>query len=186
MSTFLDVIVAIVAIAAFGLSLRVYFRDKNLGEKTAELQRRIVEIEETRLAREEAQLVADNEAALRARKERAEAGRRAQRAGRSANFDLRFTMKSRDRGRLIATNNGPADASNVLLEVWGERGGGRQEVYPFDGDDTRRADRLQPRESIGYEAIFSLSSPRPEDLRYRLTWVDGNGDQEKLGRAPVN
>ena len=118
MGTLLDVVVAIVALAAFGLSLRVYFRDKNLGEETADLQRRIVEIEETRLAREEAQLATDEQAARRAEAERTESNRRAQLAERSANFDLRFSMRSRDRGRLIATNNGPGDASNVFLEVW--------------------------------------------------------------------
>lgn len=175
MSTVVDVIVALVAVAGLGLSLRVYFRDKNLGEETADLQRRMVEIEETRFAREEQQLAAEEEA-VRLAEERAH----------SAEFRPRFAYRdsARSIGRVIARNEGQGDASDVLLEVWGERDGGHQEVSTYGGADYHRAERVQPGESVHYDTVFSLASPQPEDLRYRITWTDGRGEQMRDGRVP--
>lgn len=170
-----DFVVAVVAVLAFLLSVRAYFRDKRRDDETAELQRRIVKIEEARHEWEREERAADKEAA-----------RRAEEQSRAADFRIRFSYRGSKRttGRIVARNEGQAIATGVLLDVWGERDGVHQEAPTYGGAGYHHADRLQPGESVHYDAHFTMRSPQPADLRYRITWTDGRGEQRREGRVP--
>jgi len=77
-------------------------------------------------------------------------------------------------------------ARNVRLEVWGIRDGGHQEIELLGGTDYRNASQLQPGESVHLGVVFSLASPQPEDLRYRVSWEDDQGEQEIEGQVPLD
>lgn len=173
--TWVDITVAVVAVFGFLLAVLVYFRDKDLGDKTADLQQRIVEIEEERHGWEVEERAA-RETAARLATERAQSA------------DLRITFayrqSSRSTGRVIARNEGQATATGVLLEIWGEVDGERKQASVIGGAN-HKADRLQKGEAVHIDVPFTFGSPRPEDLRYRVTWTDQRGGQELEGRVPV-
>lgn len=178
-----DVVIAVVAVLSLFLSTLVFYRDTKRGKRTstlvqetADLQRRMVEIEEERQAWKHEERESDR-AAIRLAEERA----------RSADLRIRFSFRNSDHsiGRVIARNEGQADATGVTLEVWGERDGERHEMSTYGGADDHRASRLQTGESVHYDALFTLSSPQATDLRYRITWTDGLGDQQQKGRVPA-
>jgi hypothetical protein len=70
----------------------------------------------------------------------------------------------------------------VLAET---RDGDLVDVEPVGGTDYGIADRLQQGESVSVGIAFSLGFPQPDDLRYRLSWVDASGEQLQEGRVPT-
>lgn len=187
-----------VLIAASGLALgiRSYFRDKKRDDVEAKLdaKRHAFEkrINEEAVATQLKLLRIEEE---RHRWEREERGtKEAQRQEteqqeRTASFRIRFGYRDSARtwARIIATNEGQADAFSVRLVVLAEtRDGDLVDVEPVGGTDYGVGARLHQGESVSIGVAFSLGFPQPDDLRYRLTWVDANGEQVQEGRVPVD
>ncbi|NIA25564.1 MAG: hypothetical protein GWP04_08325 [Gammaproteobacteria bacterium] len=145
-------------------------------EEAVEIQRSLFEIEERRHEWEREQRAAEAVASLRADE-----------TARTAAMKVRFAYRDSARtwARILATNYGPADASDVALDVYARQDGKTVEVEPVGGTDYRTADRLQPNESVHVGVAFTFGSPQPEDLRYRLSWVDGRGEQTDEGQVPI-
>jgi len=150
--------------------------EKRSTDEAVEVQRKLLEIEEQRHAWEQEERTTDAA-------ERQSAGEHAQ----TAEMVVRFAFRDSARtwARILATNSGPADATDVVLAIHAEREGHTGAVEPIGGTDYGTAERLQASESVHVAVAFTFGSPQPEDLRYRLTWVDGRGDQERQGRVPV-
>ena len=138
---------------------------------------RLAAIEEARFAQEQQRRIAELE------RERLD-----YEASRSAEFSLRFGFRNSAKawGRVIARNEGPADASNVVLEVWGVRDGERVEIAPIDGGSRGSASLLRPSESVSMDLAFTFGTPGPADLRYRIEWTDGMGTKEQEGEVPAD
>ena len=150
--------------------------ERRTTEEAVEIQRRLFEIEERRHQWEQEQRAAEAAASLRA-----------ETAERTAAMKVRFAYRDSARtwARILATNYGPADASDVVLDVYARKDGKRVEVEPVGGTDYRTAERLRPNESVHVGVAFTMGSPQPEDLRYRLSWVDGRGEQTDEGQVPI-
>ena len=194
MDTALTVATILIALVGLGLGIRSYFRDKErdaeaakveaqrheyqrqMTDESVSIQRQLVEIEEAR-HRRELGAVATAEA------EREEAAQMDGAAGLIVRFAYRDSRHSW--ARIFATNHGPADATDVKLEVYGEMDGDRVEVNEIAGEEYGTADRLQPNESVHIATAFTMGSPQPADLRYRLTWFDDLGLQQISGRVPI-
>lgn len=151
--------------------------ERSANEVAADFQRRLVEIEETRHGWEQ--------------QERTDEEVRRQRFDQealTAEMKVRFAYRDSAQtwARILATNGGPAEANDVVLDVYAERNGQTIDVGPVSGEDHRTADQLPPNESVYVGVVFSLGSPLPADLRYRLSWVDGRGPQKDEGQVPVN
>lgn len=146
-------------------------------EEAVDIQRRIFEIEERRHGWEQQERATEDAERQRLDEE-----------GRTAEMRVRFAFRDSARtwGRILATNYGPADATDVTLDVYAEQNGQTVNVEPVSGTDYRTADRLQRNESVHVGVAFSFESPQLEDLRYRLSWVDGRGEQTAEGRIPVD
>ncbi len=192
--TLAELLTVLIAFGGLGLGVRSYFRDRKrddetttvekerhaferrMTEEAVTIQRQLVEIEADRHRREIDALGA-------AEAEREEAERREQ----TANLAIRFAFRDSNRtwARILATNHGPAAANDVKLDVYGERGGTRVEINEIAGEDYQTADRLQPNESVHVATVFTMGSPQPADLRYRLSWTDGRGPQENSGQVPI-
>lgn len=192
--TLAEFLTVLIAFGGLALGVRSYFRDqrrdreatkvederfefeKRINEENATITRQLFDIEARRHQWE-----------LEAR-ELAEATREeAHERERFAKFAIRFAFRDSAHtwARILATNQGEATARNVRLEVWGARGGGHQEVEPLGGTDFRNADQLQPGESVHVGVVFTFASPQPEDLRYRVSWEDDQGEQEIEGQLPL-
>jgi len=106
----------------------------------------------------------------------------------TAGMQVRFAFRDSARtwARILATNYGPADARDVALAIHAESEGSTVVVEPIGGMDYGTAEMLQPSESVHVGVAFTFGSPQPEDLRYRLSWVDGRGEQERQGRVPID
>lgn len=183
-----DWVTATIALLALSLSTWSWIRDrtrqqdrddfeKRSTKEAAEIQRQLLEIEETRHGWEQEQ-----------RKTEESAQHRADEESRTASFNIRFGFRDSAQtwARIIATNNGPADARNVELDVFAERDGKRVEIDPIRGEDYRTANRLQPNESVHLGTAFSFASPSVADLRYRVTWTDDRGDHTTDGQVPLH
>ena len=190
-----EFLTVLIAFGGLALGVRSYFRDqrrdreaekinaerfefeKRINEENATITRQLFDIE---ARRHQWELEARDLAAA----ERDEADERA----RSAEFAIRFAYRDSAHtwARILATNHGEAMARNVRLEVWGIRDGGHQEIELLGGTDYRNASQLQPGESVHLGAVFSLASPQPEDLRYRVSWEDDQGEQEIEGQVPLD
>ncbi len=145
-------------------------------EEAVEIQRSLFEIEERRYDWEQEQRAAEATERLCADE-----------AARTAAMRVRFAYRDSAKtwARILVTNYGPADASDVALDVYARKDGKTVEVEPVGGTDYRTADRLQPNESVHVGVAFTFGSPQPEDLRYRLSWVDGRGEQTREGQVPI-
>jgi len=187
-----------VAIAFTGLALgmRSYLRDKRRDEDTVKVdaerhafERRMTE-EAVTIQRQLAEIEAERHRwELEARGLAAAERKQAEQRERSAAFRIRFAYRDSAQtwARIIATNEGEADALSVRLAVLAEtRDEDLVDVEPVGGTDYGISDRIQTGESVHVGVAFSLGFPQPSDLRYRLTWVDTNGEQEQEGRVPVD
>ena len=193
--TLAELLTVLIAFGGLALGVRSYFRDqrrdreatkvvaerfefeKRINEENATITRHLFDIEARRHQWE-----------LEARGLTAAEREAAEEHARSANFAIRFAYRDSAHtwARILATNRGEATARNVRMEIWGERDGGRQEVEPIGGTDYRNAIRLQPGEGVHVGVVFTLASPQPEDLRYRVSWEDDRGEQEIEGRVPLD
>lgn len=184
----IDWVTTAIAVIALAISAWSFFHDRNRQktrdeferrstQEAAEIQRQLLEIEETRHRWEQEQRNAEESTQRRTDEE-----------ARTAAFTVRFGYRDSTRtwARIIATNNGPADARDVELEVFAEKGGRRVDIEPIRGEDYLTAERLQPNESVHFGVAFSLAFPSAADLRYRITWMDGRGSQAMEGRVPVH
>jgi hypothetical protein len=186
-----DVVIALIATGALALSTWQFFSDrarskrrdafeKRTTEESAETQRKLLEIEETRHRWEQ-----------EAREAAASEEARAEEEASAADFTVRFGFRdsARSWGRVIATNNGPADAVDVDLHVFGadvfDEPGGWEPIDPVFNEDYGLADLLQPSESAHVGVSFGMGGPQPADLRYRILWFDGRGRQQLEGRVPL-
>ncbi len=151
--------------------------ERRTTEEAVVIQRKLFEIEEQRHEWEQEQRAAE-----------AAESERADEDAQTAEMSVRFAYRDSARtwARILATNYGPADATDVALDIYAEQDGGTVEVEPVGGTDYRTADLLQPSESVHVGVAFSFGSPQPEDLRYRLSWVDGRGEQTSDGRVPID
>lgn len=136
----------------------------------------MLEIEEERYAWE-----------LQRRNEESERTRQAEERLRTAAFSVTFAYRDSARtwASVVARNSGAADAQDVTLDVWGDQGDRRAEVDRVKGQDYGTAEMLQSGETVHVAVAFSLGSPSAEDLRYRLTWIDGRGAQADEGQVPA-
>lgn len=194
--TLAELLTVLIAAAALGLGIRSYFRDKKRDDETAKLEaeRHAFEkrINEEAVATQLNLLRIEEERHRWEREERGieEAQRREAELQESrALFRIRFGYRDSAQtwARIIATNEGRADAFSVRLTVLAEtRGGDLVDVEPVGGTAYGTADRLQQGESVSLGIAFSLGFPQPDDLRYRLTWVDTNGEQVQEGRVPTD
>jgi len=151
--------------------------ERRTTEEAVEIQRKLFEIEEQRHDWEQEQRAAEANERLQAEEE-------ASTAAMSIRFAYRDSKKTW--ARILGTNNGPADATDVNLDIFAEKDGRTVQVEPVAGTDYRTADRLQPSESVHVGVAFTFGSPQPEDLRYRISWVDSRGEQTVGGRVPVD
>ncbi|NOX24319.1 MAG: hypothetical protein GXP36_14670 [Actinobacteria bacterium] len=151
--------------------------ERRTTEEAVVIQRSLLEIEGRRHNWEQERRAAEATESLRSDE-----------AARTAAMRVRFAYRDSTKtwARILATNHGPADASDVALDVYAEKDGETVEVEPVGGTDYRTADRLQPNESVHVGVAFTFGSPQPEDLRYRLSWVDGRGEQTEEGRVPID
>lgn len=189
-----ELLTVLIALGGLGLGVRSYYRDKKRDDATAkveterhEFERRMTE-EAVTIQRQLFEIEADRhrrelDALGAAEAEGEEAEEREQTADLTVRFGYRDSKHSW--ARILATNYGPTDADDVELDVYGERDGDRVEINEIAGEDYRTADRLQPNESVHVATVFTMGSPQPADLRYRLSWTDGRGPQEKSGRVPI-
>lgn len=145
-------------------------------QEASSLQRRLLEIEETRHDWERRGWINEEEEE-----------RRRLEISKTATFTVTFAFRDSAKtwARIIARNNGPALARSVQLDVWGVGADGRAEVDRVKGQDHHEAESLQPSESVHVAVAFSMASPGPEDLRYRLTWVDGRAEQAEEKQVPL-
>ena len=193
--TLTELLTVLIAASGLGFGIRSYFRDKTRDDEAAELdaerhafekringeavatQLKLLQIEEERHRWEREQRGIE------------EAHRReAELQERTAFFRIRFGYRDSAQtwARIIATNEGQADAFSVRLAVLAEtRDGDLVDVEPVGGTDYGIADRLQQGESVSVGIAFSLGFPQPDDLRYRLSWVDASGEQLQEGRVPT-
>jgi hypothetical protein len=151
--------------------------ERRTTEEAVDIQRRVFEIEERRHGWEQQERAAEDAERQRLDEE-----------GHTAEMRVRFAFRDSARtwGRILATNYGPADATDVTLDVYAEQNGQTVDVEPVSGTDYRTADVLQRNESVHIGVAFSSGSPQLEDLRYRLSWVDGRGGQTAEGRIPID
>lgn len=194
--TLAEFITVAIAFAALALGVRSYFRDERRDEDTAkvETERHAFEQRMTGEAVTIQRKLADIEAErhrweLEERNHAAAEREQAEEQARSATFQIRFAYRDSAQtwARIVATNDGKADAYSVRLAVLAQtREEDLVEVEPVGGTDYRVADRLQTGESVHTGVAFSLGFPQPSDLRYRLAWVDTNGEQEQEGRVPID
>ncbi len=162
-----DIVNAVLALIAIWLGVRSYRQD-------SKTQDRLLAIEEDRHAWEQEQ---------REREEEQE--RIAAEAARSATFQVWLEHRSqRGTSRLVALNRGPEEAFEVVLDVWGDRGNGREEVGRYGGN-YHEVDRLGPGETAHIDMSFTMGRPSRDDLRYRLDWTDSRGPQTMEGRVPL-
>lgn len=193
--TLAEFLTVLIAFGGLALGVRSYFRDqrrdreatraeaerfefeKRMNEENVTITRHLLDIE----ARRHQWELEERELAAAEQKE-------AEEQARSANFTISFAYRDSAHtwARILATNRGEATARNVRLEVWGARDGGHQEIDPLGGTDYRNADKLQPGESVHVGVVFTLASPQPEDLQYRVSWEDDRGEQEIEGRVPLD
>lgn len=149
---------------------------RRMTEEAVETQRQLLVIEEQRLGWER-----------QARE--AEEGRRrqAEEKVRGATFAIRSSYRDSARtwARVIATNQGPAQARDVFLDVWYDYDGQRREIDTLAGHDQRRAESLAPNESVHVAVVFSLASPPAHNLRYQVRWTDDRGSQVDAGQVPL-
>jgi hypothetical protein len=183
-------VTAVIAVLALGLSGWQFFDQRGRNrerdafenratEEAAETQLRLLKIEETRHEWEQEERDA-------AAADEARAGEEASTADITVRFGFRDSAHSW--GRVIATNNGPADALNVELQIFAEDvlGDVVGPVKSISGEYYGMADALQPTESVHIGVSLAMIGFSPEDLRYRITWVDSQGEpQSKEGRVPV-
>lgn len=193
--TLAEFLTVLIAFGGLALGVRSYFRDQRRDREAAkvnverfEFEKRINE-ENTTITRQLFDIEARRHQWELEARDLAEAEREgAEEMARSAKFAIRFAYRDSAHtwARILATNHGQAVARNVRLEVWGARDGGHQEIEPLGGTDYRNANQLQPGESVHVGIVFTLASPQPEDLRYRVSWEDDRGEQEIEGQLPVD
>ena len=89
-------------------------------------------------------------------------------------FSIRFAYRdsAHQWARLIATYNGPTQARNVLLSVWGERDGQRLDAFAVQGMDFRHADKLPVGDSVHTAVAFGIGTPAAHELHYKVEWTD--------------
>ena len=193
--TLAEFLTVLIAFCGLALGVRSYIRDQRRDRETAkvnverfEFEKRINE-ENTTITRQLFDIEARrHQWELEARDLAAAEREGAEEKARSAKFAIRFAYRDSAHtwARILATNHGEAMARNVRFEVWGARDGGHQEIEPLGGTDYRNANQLQPGESVHVGVVFTLASPQPEDLRYRVSWEDDQGEQEIEGQVPVD
>lgn len=194
--TLAEFLTVAIALSGLALGVRSYFRDQKRDEDTAKVdgerhafERRMTE-EAVTIQRQLAEIEVERHRwELEARGRDTAEREQAEQQARSAAFLIRFAYRDSARtwARIVATNEGKADAFSVRLAVLGEtRDGDLVEVEPVGGTDYGISDRIQTGESVHVGVAFSLGFPQPSDLRYRLTWIDTNGDHEQEGRVPVD
>lgn len=193
--TLAEFLTVLIAFGGLALGVRSYFRDQRRDREAAkvnverfEFEKRVNE-ENTTITRQLFDIEARrHQWELEARDLAAVEREGAEEKARSAKFVVRFAYRDSAHtwARILATNHGEAVARNVRLEVWGARDGGHQEIEPLGGTDYQNANQLQPGESVHVGVVFTLASPQPEDLRYRVSWEDDQGAQEIEGQVPVD
>jgi hypothetical protein len=167
----------VVSVLAIVLAGWTFARQDNRDKETASIQRRLSDIEETRHTWEQ--------------QDRAEAEAQKRKAAEremSAEFKVQFRHKdgAKSYGRLSATNQGPADARDAVLDVWADHGADRIDVTPVQGTGTQSAERLRPNEAVYTDLVFTMGRPSAEHLRYHLDWTDDRGPQSDEGRVPFD
>lgn len=193
--TLAEFLTVVIAFGGLALGVRSYFRDQRRDREATKVDAERFEFEKR--INEENVTITRHLFDIEARRHRWELEARGLAAAereeteeqaRSANFEIRFAYRDSAHtwARILATNRGEATARNVRLEVWGARDGGRQEIEPLGGTDYRDANTLQPGESAHVGVVFTLASPQPEDLRYRVLWEDDRGEQEIDGQVPLD
>jgi hypothetical protein len=60
--------------------------------------------------------------------------------------------------RLIARNDGPGDARDVKLDIWGDSGGVGSEARRMPGMDRGESDRLRPNEAVHIAVVSTLAT----------------------------
>jgi DNA invertase Pin-like site-specific DNA recombinase len=105
--------------------------------------------------------------------------------GYGASSEGHYTMLEHD-------EDGEADTVRLAVELVLDHGVSCYEedketvdVERVSATDYRTANRLQANESVHVDVDFSFGSSQPEDLRYRLSWVDGRGEQTAECRVPI-
>jgi len=104
-------------------------------------------------------------------------------------FSIRFAYRdsSRSWARFIATYHGSPEALEVELDVWFEKDDQTIVIDTIAGMDHSVADHLDPGQSVHVAFVFSLATPGPEYLRYKVTWLDpAIGFRVQTGNVPVD